>query len=169
MRRSSTLNRTLASPLLLATLALIATAQTKKVPCYSGDPYPSCTPLVRSAKASILAKAKTAAVIIEATRGISCGDGSDGCFQPDSGAVSMIQNEVNESELWQNVEKVEAKKADILLKFQTSDRRSLTLCAYNADSNTVLWCEYRSPSIALDNDAARAIAHFLEAKRTARK
>ena len=45
-------------------------SRTKKVPCYSGEVGdPSCTPQQRSAKAKALAKARTAAVVIRATRG----------------------------------------------------------------------------------------------------
>jgi hypothetical protein len=159
---------TLFTGFLLVMFAFIAEAQTKKVPCYSGDSYPSCTPAQRLAKANALAKAKTAAVIIEATQGIACGDGSDGCIRTDSGAITTIQHEVEESELWQKLTKAETKKADILLKFHTKDRASLQLCAYDADSNDLLWCDYRNPSIALDNDSSREIVHFLDALRASK-
>jgi hypothetical protein len=139
--------------------------QTRAVPCYSGDRFPSCTSAERATKARSLAKAKTAAVIIEATQTISCGDGSDGCFRKDSDAVATIQRQVQESQLWQELAQVEAPIADILLKFDTKNRASLQLCAYEADSNDLLWCGYRNPSIALDNDAAREIAQFLEARQ----
>lgn len=147
-----------------ATFVLVVGAQTRKVPCYDGDKYPSCTPAARLAKAKILAKAKTAAIIIEATRGVACGDGSDGCFRPDRDAISIIQQAVEESELWQSLTKAEPKKADILLNFKTRDRQSLQLCAYDADSNDLLWCDLRSPSIALDNDSSRELARFLSAR-----
>ena len=153
---------------LVVKFALVAGAQTK-VPCYSGDRYPSCTPAERLSKAKVLARAKTAAVLISATEGIACGDGSDGCIRPDRDAVSVIQRALEESELWQNLTKAEPKKADILLQFKTSDRRSLQLCAYDADSNDLLWCDFRSPSIALDNDSSREIAHFVEARRVRQK
>jgi hypothetical protein len=146
-------------------LALTAYGQTKKVPCYVGDPYPSCTPSERLAKADILARARTAAIIIDVTQGIACGDGSDGCFRTDDRAVAIIESEAEESDLWQNFIKTEPKKADVLLQFRMRDRQSLTLCVYNAATNNVLWCDYRSPSIALDNDAARSITHLLEARR----
>jgi hypothetical protein len=143
-------------------------AQTK-VPCYSGEKHPSCTPAERVAKARMLAKAKTAAVIIEATQGIACGDGSDGCFRTDSEAVSTIKRAVEESGLWQNLTQAEPKKADILLDFKTRDRGSLELCAYDADSDNLLWCEVRYPSIALDNDSSRELVHFLSALRASQK
>lgn len=155
--------------LLVVKFVLVADAQTKKVPCYSGVTYASCTPAQRLAKAKALAKGETAAVIIEATQGIACGDGSDGCIRTDSGAITIIQREVEESELWHNLAKAEAKKADILLKFHIKDRASLELCAYDADSNDLLWCDYRNPSIAVDNDSSREIVHFLDAWRAARK
>jgi hypothetical protein len=113
---------TLSLFLLVANLVFAANAQTKKVPCYIGEYDPSCTPAQRSARAKALARAKTAAVIIEATQGIACGDGSDGCIRTDSEAVSIIRREVDESELWQNFAKADTKKADILLKFRTKDR-----------------------------------------------
>jgi hypothetical protein len=53
--------------------------------------------------------------------------------------------------------KVEIKRADIILKFSTENRASLELCIYDADSNDFLWRDYRSPSIVLHNDAARAL------------
>ncbi|MBI1956064.1 MAG: hypothetical protein HYS38_06680 [Acidobacteria bacterium] len=154
---------------MIVRFVLVADAQTQKVPCYSGASDPSCTPAQRSAKAKALAKAKTAAVIIEATKGISCGDGSGACITTDSGGITIIQQEVEASELWKNLTKAEAKKADILLKFNTSDRESLQLCAYDADSNDLLWCDYRNPSIALDNDSSREIVHFLDAWRASQK
>jgi hypothetical protein len=152
---------------MLGGFAHAQTKQAKKVPCYSGDHFPSCTEAERSAKAKALARAKTAAVIIEATQGIACGDGSDGCIRPDSSAIAIIQREVEESGIWQNLTKAEPKRADILLKFNTKDRMALQLCVYDADSNDLLWCDYRNPSIAIDNDSAREIVHFLEARRTA--
>jgi hypothetical protein len=152
--------------LLVVMFAFGMGAQTK-VPCYSGDKNPSCTPAEQLAKAKLLAKAKTAAVIIEATQGIACGDGSDGCFRTDDAAISIVQRAVGESELWQDLTMVEPPKADVLLKFSTKDGRSLGLCAYDADSNDLLWCENRYPSIALDNDSSREIAHFLKARRAA--
>ena len=146
-------------------LTLGAHSQTKKVPCYSGDTYPSCTPAQQSARAQALAKAKTAAVIIEATQTIACGDGSDGCFRTDGSAVAIIEREINDSGLWDNLTKVEAKRADILLKFNARNRMSLGLAIYDADSNNLLWQDTRSPSIALDNDAAKEIGHFLAARK----
>ena len=155
--------------LLVVKLVLVAGAQTNKVPCYSGASFPACTPAQRLTKAKILAKAKTAAVIVEATQGIACGDGSDGCIRTDSVAITTIVREVEESQLWQNLTKEETKKADILLKFKIKDRASLELCVYDSDSNDLLWCDHRSPSIALDNDSAREIAHFLDARRSSQK
>lgn len=109
-------------------------------------------------------------MVIDATQGISCGDGSEGtCIRADREAVSIIQRAVDASELWQSFTKAEPTKADILLTFKTRDRQSLQLCAYDADSNALLYCEYRTPSIALDNDSAREIAHFLSARRGSQK
>ena len=110
-----------------------------------------------------LAKAKSAAIIIQATQGIACGDGSDGCIRTDHEAIAIIQREVEESQLWQQLVKADPKRADILLKFNTRDRASLQLCAYDADSNDLLWCDNRNPSIALDNDSYRELGHFLDA------
>jgi len=150
------------SILIVASTALCASEKAKgRAPCYFGDLYPSCTLAERSAWAQALARAKTAAVIIEATQTIACGDGSDGCFRTDGGAVTIIQREIEESGLWENLTKVEAKKANILLKFNTTNRAALTLSVYDADSNALLWRDIRSPSIALDNDSAKEINHFL--------
>jgi hypothetical protein len=162
------LKRALSLGLLAAQFVSVVGAQAK-VPCYSGDKYPSCTPAERLAKAKMLANAKTAVVIIAATQGIACGDGSDGCFRTDGDAISIVQRAVEESELSHNLTKAEPKKADILLNFTTRDRRSLQLCAYDADSNNLLWCEDRSPSISLDNDSSREIDHFLRARRASQK
>jgi hypothetical protein len=161
--------RTMFIGLLVVTFVLIADAQTKKEPCWSGDSYPSCSTLQRLAKGNTLRNAKTAAVIIEATETIACGDGSDGCFRTDGGAIATIRREVEESRLWDNLTEAEAKKADILLKFVTKNRALLQLCAYEAASNDLLWCDYRSPSIALDNDASREIVRFLGAWRSSQK
>ena len=76
------MTRTLLVGLLALAFALTASAQTKKVPCYAGDQYPSCSPARALSNRRALEKAKTAAIIIEATQGIACGDGSDGCFDP---------------------------------------------------------------------------------------
>jgi hypothetical protein len=161
--------KTLILAMTFAQFVFVVGAQTK-VPCYSGQAFPSCTPSERLAKTKMLAKAKSAAVIIEANRTIACGDGSDGtCIAVDSAAVVIIQKEVENSDLWQNLTKAEAKKADLLLKFNTRNRTSLQLCAYDADSNDLLWCDYRNPSIALDNDSSREIAHILDALRASQK
>jgi hypothetical protein len=147
-------------------------AQTKKtgvVPCFDGDPYPNCTPARALSNRRALANATSAAVIVDARQGIACGDGSDGCIRTDSGAVATIQKEVAESTLWHELTNVEAKKADILLKFQTKDRSSLQLCVYDADTNDLLWCDYRNPSVALDNDSSREIAHFIGALKASQK
>jgi hypothetical protein len=152
--------------------AWVAHAQTKKsavVPCFDGDQYPSCTPERALSKRRALARATSAAVVIEATQGIACGDGSDGCIRTDNGAVATIQKEVTESTLWHELTNVEAKKADILLKFNTKDRSSLQLCVYDADTNDLLWCDFRSPSIALDNDSSRVIAHFIVALKSSQR
>src|ERR1039457_7238636 len=168
------LKRALSLGLLAAQFVSVVGAQAK-VPCYSGDKYPSCTPAERLAKAKTLANAKTAVVIIAATQGIACDDGSDGsfrtdgCRRTDGDAISIVKRAVEESELWHNLTKAEPKKADILLNFTTRDRRSLQLCAYDADSNNLLWCEDRSPSISLDNDSSREIDHFLRARRASQK
>jgi hypothetical protein len=154
--------------LLVVTFALVVVAQTK-VPCYSGATSPSCTPAERSAKAKTLANAKTAAVIIEAKQGVACGDGSDGCVANDRDAVSVVQRAVEVSELWQKLAKEEPTRADILLHFKTRDRQYLQLCVYDADSNDLLWCEDRNPSISLDNDAFREIVHFLSTRRESQK
>jgi len=140
-----------------------------KVPCYSGDTYRSCTPAERAAKAKLLARAKSASVVIDATPGVACGDGSGTCIRVDSDAVAMIQRAVDASELWQSLTRADSTKADIILTFKTRDRESLQLCAYDADSNGLLYCEYRNPSIALDNDSSREIAHFLNARRDSQK
>ncbi len=79
-------------------------------------------------------------MVIEATQGVACGDGSDGCVRTDHGAVNVIEKEVGGSELWQTLTKVEAKRADILLNFHIRDRESLTPWVYDAESNDVLWC-----------------------------
>jgi hypothetical protein len=162
------LKQALSLALLGVQFVLVVGAQTK-VPCYSGETSPACTPAERFAKTKMLAKAKTAAVIIAAIQGIACGDGSDGCIRTDSEAVSIVKRAVEESELWQNLTQAEPKKADILLNFKTRDRSSLQLCAYDADSNNLLWCELRSPSIALDNDSSRELDHFLSALRASQK
>jgi hypothetical protein len=167
-QREPMLKQALSLAFLAVQFAFAVDAQTR-VPCYSGEKYPSCTPAERLAKGRMLGKAKTAAVIVAATEGIACGDGSDGCFRTDSEAASIVNRAVEESALWQNLTQAEPKKADILLNFTTRDRRSLQLCAYDADSNNLLWCEVRSPSIALDNDASRELDHFLGALRTSRK
>src|ERR1700692_4276752 len=99
------LKRALFLGLLVGTFLLIAEAQTNRVPCYPGDKYPSCTTSQRLAKAKVLARAKSAAVIVEATQGIACGDGSDGCIRPDRGAIAIIEREVEVSELWQDLAK----------------------------------------------------------------
>jgi hypothetical protein len=102
---------------------LLSNAQTKMMPCYSGDTTPSCTPAQRSAKAKALAEARTAGMNIKATRTISCGDGSeDPCLTNDVGATSIIEVEAENSELWHNLTKVEPKKADLLLNFSTKNR-----------------------------------------------
>jgi hypothetical protein len=143
--------RALFMGVLLVMFAPVAGAQAAKVPCWSGVKFASCTPEERLAKANALGRAKSATVIIKATRTISCGDGSEGpCIGGDGAAVTIIQREVDESELWQNLKNVNAKKADILLKFTSANRSSLELCAWDADSNDELWCESRSPSVALD-------------------
>lgn len=132
------------------------------VPCYEGDSYRTCTTAERSAKARVLANARTAAVIIEAKRTISCGDGSpDSCIATDGNAERIIGSEVMSSALWRNFDKAEARDADILLKFSTRNQDMLQLCAYGAESNEILWCESRI-IVALDNDAARLLVHLLE-------
>jgi len=143
-----------------------STSRAKKVPCYSGEVgTPSCTPQQRAAKAKVLATARTAAVLIDANQSIACGDGSDGCFRKDQGAITIIEKEIGDSELWQTMTKVDAKRADILLRFATSiDRESLSLYVFDAASNDILWSDRRS-IVALDNDVAREIAHFLQAKQ----
>src|SRR4051812_47083177 len=90
------------------TYSQLAHAQTKKVPCYSGDSLLSYTSAQELADAKALAQAKTAAIIIEATQSIPCGDGSDGCFRPDYDAVAIIQKEVERSELWENLKEAVA-------------------------------------------------------------
>jgi|SRR5215469_1899573 len=125
-------SRGLLSTALLMFLAA-GVSQTKKVPCYAGSPYGACTPTERETKARLLAQARTAAVLVEATQTISCGDGSEGCFRKDATAAAIIEHEVD-------------------------------LCAYDSESNDLLWCEYRNPSIALDNDASREIKHFMSAR-----
>jgi len=156
--------------MVLLEFVFVAGAQTKAVPCYSGQTFPSCTQLERLAKAKMLAKAKTAAITIKATQTIACGDGSDGnCLRTDSEAETVIKRAVDESELWQNLTRSEPKKADVVLSFTTRNRSSLELCAYDADTYNLLWCETRSPSIALDNDAFRELAHFLDALRASQK
>jgi hypothetical protein len=142
-------------------------AQAKMVPCYSGSTYPACTPAQRSAKAKALGQAATAGMVIKATRTISCGDGSeDPCVANDAGATSIIEKEADASELWRSLTKVEAKKADLLLEFKTTNRESLELCVFDGDSADLLWCETRTV-VALDNDASREIVHFLKARQTA--
>jgi hypothetical protein len=155
--------------LLLLKFGFVGEAQmNQKVSCYSGEKYPSCTSAQRLSKANGLARATTAAVIIEARQGIACGDGSDGCYRTDTDAIAIIGREVKESELWQNLTNADPKTADVLLKFSTRDRASLQLCCYSADSNDLLWCESRSPSIALDNDSFRLLSHFLEVWRASK-
>jgi hypothetical protein len=166
--------RTLFLGLLVANVLSVAEAQTNKaqtskVPCYSGDRYLSCTPAQRLAKAKALAMAKTAAVIIEAKQGIACGDGTDGCIRTDSQAIASIQREVEQSELWQNLTKADPKKADILLKFSTRDQTALQLCVYDADSNDILWCEFRDPLVSLESASSRELGHFIDAWRASQK
>jgi hypothetical protein len=161
------MQRTVLTAGLVVTFVLLSNAQTKMVPCYSGATIASCTPAQRSAKAKALAEARTAVMVIKATRTISCGDGSeDPCIANDGGATSIIQQEAEASELWRDLTKVEAKKADLLLNFNTKNREWLELCVFDGDSADLLWCETRRV-IALDNDASREIAHFLKARQTA--
>jgi hypothetical protein len=146
------MKRALSLALLSVQFVFVVGAQTK-VPCYSGDKFPASTPAEQLSKAKMLGRAKSAAVIIKATQNIACGD-SDGCFRTDTEALSIVKRTIEESELWRSLTQAEPKKADILLNFTTRDRSSLQLCAYDADSNNLLWCELRSPSIALENDAS---------------
>jgi hypothetical protein len=148
----------LLSPLLL---------RSEVVPFGTVPKFVSGTPLLAGDKARILVQAKTSAVIIEATKTIPCGDGSEGCFITDTGAVDIIRRQIDKSMLWQDLPEVSATRADILLKFTTRNRDWLQLCAYGPESNEELWCDYRSPVVALDNDASREIAHFLEPYRRA--
>lgn len=153
---------------LITAFASIGDAQTKNENCYFSYSRTNCTPAQRSAKMNVIAHARTAAVTIKATRSVSCGDGSpDSCIAADSSAISIIQKEVDASELWQDLTKVEAKKADLLLQFKTSNRDSLDLCVFDGESNDLLWCDARSPVVALDNDVFREITHFLHVRQVA--
>jgi hypothetical protein len=118
--------------MLLLAFSLHIHAQKVKVPCYEGDQYQSCTPSEKLAKARLFARAKTVAVIVEAKRTVSCGDGSDDtCIVNDGGAIKIIQDEIGASPLWDTFAQAEPKRADILLKFNTRNRGTLQLCAYD--------------------------------------
>jgi len=121
-------------------------------------------------KIMALAKAKSAAITVIATSSISCGDGSEGtCVGTDTGVISQVQRVANETELWRDLVKVEAAKADVILQFRVKNIRTdygtISLEARDADTNALLWSEYR-PVVDLENDVTRMVAHFLKVRKT---
>ena len=107
--------------------------------------------------------------MIEADRSISCGDGSEGtCIGKDYPSEKAIEEGANKSQLWNHLTKVDAAKADILVRSSVHNAERLSCIVYDADSNKILWAEDRV-LIARDNDAARILAHFLKVWQSGQK
>lgn len=121
-----------------------------------------------AAKQEALARTRTAALVVVATTTVSCGDGSEGgCIHTDRDVISKVEDIVRTTELWRQLDKVDATKADVILGFKvknaTTDHGTIELTVRDADTSAILWSEYR-PVVDLDNDVSRLVAHFLKAK-----
>jgi hypothetical protein len=105
--------------------------------------------------------AKTAALVVRATTTVACPGGAPGdCIRTDTDIISQVQRLVDGTEVWEYLEKVDATEADIFLEFEVRNDSGVSFNVREADSNKILYSEYREV-VSLDNDINRMIAHFL--------
>jgi hypothetical protein len=120
-----------------------------------------------------LAKVKTAALVVQATTSISCGDGSEGtCVRKDPDIVTKVTTIVDGIHLWDHFEKMDATKADAILEFTVKDAATtygrISFSVRDADNNKVIYSEFRD-LVLLENDITRIINHFLKVVDDAKK
>jgi hypothetical protein len=134
-----------------------------------------CTPPLQAQQIPnlvALAKVKTAALVVQATTSISCGDGSEGtCVRKDSDIVTKVTAIVGGTYLWAHFEKVDATKADAILDFTVKDAATtygtISFSVRDADNNSFLYFESREV-VTLENDITRIVSHFLKAVEDAK-
>src|SRR5271165_1255757 len=81
--------------------------------------------LCRPKASSVLARAKTAAVVVHSTQTISCGDGSnDNCIREDTRTERQIEDLANKTQLWRYFDSASPSKADLILQFVANERVS---------------------------------------------
>lgn len=108
-----------------------------------------------------LVEATTAAVIVEATTAVPCGDDGDGtgdCLQRDWQAQNAVEEQV--SQLWTTFTQAATTKADIIIKITVRNHATLEFSVYDAATNRTLWQDIRLV-VALDNDTVREVIIFL--------
>jgi len=114
-----------------------------------------------AARAKALRAAKTAALVVRATTTVACPGGAPGdCIRTDTDIISQVQSLVDTTEVWEYFGKVDATEADIFLEFEVRNNSGVNFNVREADSNKILYSEYREV-VSLDNDIKRMIAHFL--------
>jgi hypothetical protein len=120
-----------------------------------------------------LAKVKPAALVVQATTSISCGDGSEStCVRHDSDVVTKVTAIVDGTNLWEHFERKDATKADAILEFTVKDATTtygtISFSVRDADTNDFLYFEYRDV-VLIENDITRIVTHFLNVVEDAKK
>jgi hypothetical protein len=121
--------------------------------------------LCRPKSSSLLARAKTAAIVVHSTQTISCGDGSsDNCIREDSRTERQIEELANKTQLWRYFDSATPSKADLILQFVANERVSssaqIVLSVQDSDSGDWPYREARSLT-DIENDVNRLIEHFI--------
>lgn len=119
---------------------------------------------------SLLAIARTAAVVVRSTQTISCGDGStDTCIREDVATERQVTGAADETDLWRFFDKAPTSKADIIIQFIANNRAdaspSIVLRVQDSDRGDWVYSDSRSLT-DIENDVGKLLAHFIE--RTAR-
>ncbi len=115
----------------------------------------------QTARTRILRAAKTAALVVRATTTVACPGGAPGdCIRTDTDIISQVRNHVDRTDIWEYFGEANATEADIFLEFEVRNSSTVTLNVRDADSNKVLYSEFREV-VSLDNDINRMIVHFL--------
>ncbi len=114
-----------------------------------------------AARTRILRAAKTAALVVRATTTVACPGGAPGdCIRTDTDIISQVRGLVDGTDVWDYFAQETPTQADIFLDFEIRNSSTVSFNVRDADSNRVLYSEFREV-VSLDNDINRMIAHFL--------